>query len=199
MNRALSIPTLHALGSAAALALLALVFFLGLKPLAQRHLHLAAANRELAQLLTDTDARRARISAAAKGLSDARSAIDAAPIRLRPIADLNQQVQDLTLLAAQHHLRLTQITPGQPTLGSRAASVPITLGGSGHFPDLIRALRALHTNHPDLVLTAYRLAADPASAPAADSPESQFTLELSWFAASNAQANPTTASAAPSP
>jgi Tfp pilus assembly protein PilO len=192
---------LHAAGGVLLVLLLGLGVVFGAAPLIASHAALRAAQADLASALARAESTREQLASSAAALARTRARIDQSRVQLRPVSQLNQQVQTLALLATQHSLRLEQIRPGATQTGRRAASVPLTLTGSGPLANLTELLRALTRSHPDVVLTSFRIHAteNPGADGRAPVREAAFTLELAWFAALDDQASPAPVASAPTP
>ena len=184
-----TVRSVHAVGSGAALALAAAVYVLGIGPWLARAGELEKERAALTAALEQAERQRASLAASANAIAGARRKLESSRVQLRPLATLNQQIARLTELAAACGLRIGQVTPGQAAVGTRAAAVPITLGGVGGYGQLVGLLERLRDEHPDVIVNGYRLAAVPAAGTENGPREAQFTLDLSWFSAPDAQAS----------
>ena len=96
------------------------------------------------------------------------------PMQLLQASLINRRVAELSGLAYDHGLTLTSSQPGDETVLTYYAFVPIVIGGEGRLGDFVRFLGALHSRFPDMGVQAFDVTRDPLGG-------GRFSLALNWF------------------
>ncbi len=113
-------------------------------------------------------------------LAAAQHELEASPLRLEPVSQINHRHAKVTELAAETGLNLDQVTPGEQTPSSDAVVVALRLTGRGEFPAAVLFMARLHSEFPDMAVNGFRLSANPAPGEV----KGTFVFDLAWYAAS---------------
>lgn len=167
-------------GAAALLTLAAALHTFALRPL--RDARAAVVEREAlaAARLGHAERLGASLRTLDHQVEEARRAMNASPLRLRPADRVNQRVSALTTLALAQRLRIDEITPGSPLHGPRFTRVPIRLAGAGAYTDFVRFLHLVAADAGDLAVVAFDAGCGGPCSPLSPA---TFSLDLTWFAA----------------
>ena len=169
---------MHLGGVVGLLAITAGGVMLGVRPAIDRA-------QELRGMITsvnerDQKARAAEAAhAAAQGLDRRLTAELEKAVRLLPHTRINERLADLTARAEKRGVRVEQITPGNPTMHTRATAVPIRLSGSGTYAEVTRLLREFRAEYRDMALVSLQMTGQPAKSGEKGSCVAEFT----WYAA----------------
>ncbi|MFP4144452.1 MAG: type 4a pilus biogenesis protein PilO [Phycisphaeraceae bacterium] len=165
---------------AAGLCLLAtVVVYAGLlSPLWQQRQQRARWQRDLSALQAEATDAADTLAQMQREVREAEQQMSEIPLRLVPLANLNQRLARLTELASAYELSVSELRPGDVAQSEHYASVPIHLAGEGGFPAASRFLYDLHRTLPDVRVAQFELAGRPESDQAG-----QFRFALRWYAA----------------
>lgn len=113
----------------------------------------------------------------------------ASPVQPQPLSSLNQRLDRIAALTAEHGLTLEAINAGEVISTPKTQSIPIKIAGKCEVASCQALLRSLRTQFPDTAVIALLLArqdvgedTSTAGSPPAG-PTSRFTMELIWHAA----------------
>ena len=109
----------------------------------------------------------------------AKAELDAIPLRLEPVGQINHRLVKITELAADTGLGLDQFTPGAESPTADATVVPLRLTGRGDFPSALLFLSRLHADFADMAVTGFRLSGNTGGATGPGT----FVFDLTWYAA----------------
>lgn len=182
----LSLWQIDALGLLTCAVVGALWYSVGFHPLTEAKAARVAREAELpAREEAAFQAEKVR-AAADRTLQQVRAQTEAYAIRLSGLERLTEAVAGLNQLATAQGLTCDELKPGQPTIGERFATVPITLVGTAAALDCTKFLHAVRTSHPDVGVVGFDLRGEP------ENPERpiRFTFNLVWYAAPPALAAP---------
>lgn len=190
-----TIRVIDASGAGVVLALLTVAYFAGVGPYLRAQ---AGAISERASLLTAQHDERTLLAEQQKirGEIDAvKGELAANPFTLRPQRELNDTLDSIVATAKEHGLTTSSVEPHPASRVRSFAVTPVTLRGSGRYPDVSRFLAALNEHHRDVRVSALNLAAgiDPAA------PPPSFQFELAWYAVPNDSAGVPAGSAPQNP
>jgi hypothetical protein len=164
----------------AACAGLTLLGFLGIiQPISRMRGEVATLRTQLAIAERDTEAvgeSRTRLSGQ---LTRVKIELDASPVHLKSVDQLNRRLAHLVDLAAESHVLLDETRAGDTKHGDRYETVPIAVSGSGTYPDCAVFLHRIHEELPDIEVLGFDLSGNPGS----PRPNTQFQFELAWYAA----------------
>jgi len=176
----LSFGRVDAVGAAGASAVLALATVIGFLPVwngrhaVARDRALASENDRLASdSLRDTQDLEARL-----GVMQAQ--LDANPVKLSAVEDLNQRLSDFVRLADEVGLALDQVEPGAPFRSPKFTTVPIKVSGTGTYAGLATFFEKLHSTRVDTSIEAFSI--NVASGDG-DATKARFALQVVWYAA----------------
>jgi Tfp pilus assembly protein PilO len=112
-------------------------------------------------------------------LRAARAELDAVPLRLVAVGQINHRLVKITEMAADTGLGLDQFSPGAQRPTADAVVVPLRLMGRGNFPSALLFLSRLHADFADMAVTGFRLSGNTSDQSAAGT----FVFDLAWYAA----------------
>jgi Tfp pilus assembly protein PilO len=168
---------INAVGVAALMAMSALAYLCGVRPLLDRHDLAVRQKTELsAARIKSADTQRAWAKMQQE-LADAQNALAAAPLRLQPVAALNQRLALVSDLAIQGGAGFDDVQPGKSTEGTRFDSLPIRITGTGSYTAFTALLHRLRQEFPDLGVTMFDIAGSAQNGAG----ESHFTVDLLWY------------------
>lgn len=195
----LTLGRVDAIGGAAAAAVLALSTVLGLLP-AWNGRHAIAHDRAQAaenDRLTSAALRDAQdLDARLAGM---QAQLDANPVKLSVVGDLNQRLSDFVRLADEVGLALDQVEPGAPVRAPKFTTVPIKVSGTGTYSGLATFFDKLHHTRVDTAVEAFSI---NVAAAESDAVKAKFALQVVWYAAptdKSAVSNPTFSAANSNP
>ncbi len=187
MNRRGSI-RVDAAALAACAALTALVYAAAVRPALGSRAR-ATENYQQYQSRTkqvdDLGRKAAELEASAAGL---RKKIDASPVRLRSIMEVNAVLDELANMAKAHHVEINQISSGDAVQGAVLAMAPLKISATGSFPDVLSFLTEMEHGRPEIATIKFAIDADreaeETGSENAGTPGSRtrLTLNLEWYA-----------------
>lgn len=169
---------LHLCGLAGVLVISGAGVWLGVRPAMERA-------QEFRDMITSVNERDQRVRAAeaaravAQGLDTQLSAELNKAVRLLPHTRINERLADLTARAEKRGVKVEQITPGNPTVSSRATVVPIRLSGSCTYADIMRLVRELSAEYRDMAVVNLQITGQPTRS----GEMASCVAEFDWFAA----------------
>lgn len=163
-----------------ALAAAAATYFLGVAPAVRARAQERAKQEALGPQEELRNQSVLALQQAVKRLDAAHQELDASPLRLEPVSQVNHRLVRITELAADTGLGLDQMTPGAQTPSEDAVVVELRLTGRGDFPESLLFLARLHSDFADMAVTGFRLSGN-SGAPGA---RGTFAFDLAWYAAS---------------
>jgi len=168
-----------AIGAAVLIALGAVAYCAGFRPVVLRQAKLLAQRGTLEAWRRDVEG-LARTTAALQDRSAVlRRVLEENPIRLEPIHQANRRIARIANLAGGEGLKINEIKPGGPAEKERFFTVPIHLEVSGSYPACVRLVRRLRVDFPDTAVVRLELV----GAPARPTEPARMRLDLLWHAA----------------
>ena len=171
--------TIDAAGAAVLLAISAGMYAGGVGPMLESRSRHAArlaeleAGREASQKYKDAaDRLKAQVIAVQEELTNR-------PMRLQPARMLNQRHADVTRLATEAGLEISELQPRAGVRKPLFQTIPIHLAGSGTYRTAAAFLHRLHKKFPDTGVSSFELTANPAVPVEGAS----CRFELVWYAA----------------
>jgi hypothetical protein len=168
-----------AAGATAVVALAALVYVAGVKPLHDARAAAAARQTELATRRDQSDRLSATLKTLDLRLADAVQTQAGNTLRLEPADQVNARVARLTALATANGIRVDEIKPGQPSRAGRFTTVPMHLTGIGSYSAFVGFIHDVRVQSPDTGISMF----DAGCVPCLPQAQATFTLDLVWFAA----------------
>jgi Tfp pilus assembly protein PilO len=161
------------------IGLFILFYFTALKPLLERRQMEQVQQQELELQRTKADLSAQALQTASEHLKTIKAAISDSPQKLEPVKALNDRLARIAALATARGLDIADIRPGDVAAAVHYTTVPISLTGTGGFPNCVRYMHELHQQFSDTTVTSMRLTGNPDDLTAAGT----FQLELRWYAA----------------
>lgn len=130
--------------------------------------------------------------------------LDASPVRLRPAAELNTVLNEVTELAGRFGLTVEKLSSGQSSRGRLLTMTPVAVSTVGAFHDIAAFMDALAAAHPEMAAASFTLqSAEPENddthgtdSDAAERSRTRLVMDLEWYSDPDAMpAMPTTRSA----
>ena len=169
-------------GVAACAALSAGAYAVGVRPAATRHTEQAAKQTELRAAKQKANNLAGQLNTARGDLARVNDALANLPLRLEPVAQVNQRLARLTGLADASKLTIDEMRPGTISEGRDYKTVPILIAGNGTYPACAAFLHGLRQRFPDMAVMSFDTTNNSASP---DSPAATFQFDLAWHAAKN--------------
>ena len=163
-------------GVAAFIAIGALAYGLGFRPLIQRHQHATSEKQLISTTRDRLNKQQVSVSTFRDQLTSLRQQYQSSPVTLESTRKLNEKLSILSDVAAKNAIVLDDLQPDKSSAGSQFDSLPIHLSGSAAMPAFIRLLHQLHQDQPDLGLVSFDLAGNPREAVPA-----KFSAQLIWY------------------
>lgn len=169
---------LHAGGGGVVVVLTLVAYVFGLRPLVLRSgeaailgASLSSQQEKAVELGQDANMIEASLNRIVKKLEEN-------PLKLQLAAFRNERLAQLTELAAKSGLNVDGIQTRKLTQLKRYDMVPITLTGSGMFPDCVKFLHQLNQRFPDTGVKAFTIQGTPGVKPKV----SNFKFDMVWYA-----------------
>jgi Tfp pilus assembly protein PilO len=161
----------------AALALVAgLVLYVGVvAPVQDKHRQANADRAELDRTNHDLAAAETQVVSATRSLEDIRSRLSHA-VALKDQRQINRRISELTTLATESGIALTDVQPGRARSAGRYDVVPIKLAGKGTYPTTADFLSRLHAQLRDMDVHGLEVRSSRID----DAHDATITLELAW-------------------
>ena len=173
----LSVRAIDAYGVIGLIAVGMAAFFLGFRPLVQRH-QIATDERE--QISTTREKLSQQQSALANSRSQQallRQQYQGAGIALESARNLNDRLASLSEVAGSNAVILDDLQPDKSASGPQFDSLPIRLTGGGPMPACAGLLHQLHRDWPDVGVVSFDLSGNPRDQ--ADVPK--LNVQLVWY------------------
>ena len=155
-----------------------LVFYvLGISPLQRKHTDQASRYASLSAQQGIATKLAEELEEAKSSLVEANKTLDESPFQLVSSSSVNSRIARMTELASKCGLKLDQIRPGTPAVGSRYETIPIYLTGSGNYHTCVLLLYRLRQAFPDTTVTSLELSRDEGAIQAGAS----FSISLLWY------------------
>jgi hypothetical protein len=135
-----------------------------------------AAQSALQQRAVEAEA---ALATARGDLEKTTARLAATSVQLEPADRINRRVDDITALAGQARLSLSQTSQGAASPAAQFITRPIRLEGTGAFSDCVSFLGSLLRGHRDIAVTGLRMT----GAGGPDKAGTAFTFDLVWYAA----------------
>ena len=168
---------IDALGVIGMVAISALVYGLGINPLLERHALASRQQQEMTGIREKANESQKILTDLQKQSTAAAQQLEASPLRLQPVTQLNQRLALVTDLAMQGGATLDDLQPGKSSAGSRYDALPIHVAGTGSFPAFTALMHRLHTEFPDTGVSTFEMSGTPQEDPA----KAKFSVELLWY------------------
>lgn len=151
--------TIDAIGVVAALAVSAGGYMLVVQPAMQETLRRSELARKAEEVRKAADDAAVGLRDAQKRLAQVEDQLGGVDVKLVAPTRINQQMDALTMLAQEHRLRITQLSPDRPERNRWFTGVPIRMSGEGTFPACVAFVEAVSARHNDVAVRGLRLAA----------------------------------------
>jgi Tfp pilus assembly protein PilO len=161
------------------IGLFVLFYFAALKPLLERRKMEQVQQQELELHRTKADISAQALQTASDHLKTIKALISDSPQKLEAVKALNDRLARIAALATARGLDIADIRPGDVAVAVHYTTVPISLTGTGSFPNCVRYMHELHQQFSDTTVTSMRLTGNPDDLTASGT----FQLELRWYAA----------------
>jgi Tfp pilus assembly protein PilO len=161
------------------IGLFVLFYFAAFKPLLERQRMEQVQQQELELQRTRADLSAQALQTASEHLKTIKAAISDSPQKLEPAKALNDRLARIAALATARGLDIVDIRPGEVAAAVHYTTVPISLVGTGGFPNCVRYMHEMHQQFSDTTVTSMRLSGNPDDASASGT----FQFELRWYAA----------------
>lgn len=145
------------------LALGAMVYLLGIQPVALEREAREERVRRVAQLRQQSELVQTEILTIRTQIERANEQIDRRRLRLLGHRELNPRLAELIEHASQRGLEVLTIKPGERTQGAHHGRTPIDMELSGGFPDFVRYLHETRQDAPDIVVRRIEIRTAPRS------------------------------------
>ncbi len=182
----------HVVGGTCLLAVLAAAWLFGIGPAIESRTTARAQDAAIFIQQKQADELRNRVVQLERRLGQVQHEEWASPLRLEPVARINQRLSEVSELAAACGLELSVVKPGEPVAGSRFEVVPLHLAGSGTFKECAAFLHGAHEAFADMGVAMVDVERRMNSVDG----DADFKFTLLWYAAPGARQT-TTASAGP--
>lgn len=105
---------------------------------------------------------------------------------LRPMAQMNQRMAELTHLVGDCQLGVDNIQIGKVSYGPQYGTVPVDITGRGPYTQCVVFLQKLRQDFGDFTLSGMEISGTPASTDDVD----RFRFKLVWFSAPRGELQP---------
>jgi Tfp pilus assembly protein PilO len=166
-------------GIAAIIVLSGLAYFVEVAPILRDRDSYAQSNAELADKQQTLEHLQGFIRTAQqqiKTLNDHQSS----ELKLQPAEEINDRISMVSSIATDQGLVLESTEPGNAVAQPRYSTVAIHITGHGGFRQIVKFLKQLHQQLPDVAVN------DVGLAGGADGAAVNFTLSMVWYAAPQA-------------
>lgn len=159
-------------------AILALLgYVVGIKPLVQRRVGLAAQETRLNVQKRDAEKLADSAASLKRKLASVKRALAESPLQLESTDSINNRISRVAGLAAECGMKIDEIQPGQWAASLRYKTVPIRLVAGGKFPACVALLHRLRVAFPDTAVASFELTGHPRT-PATPA---KFEVNLVWY------------------
>jgi Tfp pilus assembly protein PilO len=172
-------------GAVVCAALSIAAYCVGVRPATLRRAEQVEKQSELHAARQKANNLAGQLNTARAELTRVNDAIASLPLRLEPVAQINQRLARLTDMADSIRpvkLTIEEMRPGVASEGRDYKTLPIYIAGSGTYPACAAFLHGLRKNFPDMAVLSFDTTNNSASP---DSPAATFQFELAWHAAKN--------------
>jgi hypothetical protein len=168
---------IDSIGALVLISLSALAYFAGVNPLLQRHAMVQNQRIELVAARDKSAEVQQMLTVLNRQLGVAQKSLAASPLRLQPVAGLNQRLALVTDLATRGGAGLDDLQPGKSTAGAQYDALPIHVAGTGTFPAFAGLLHRLRQDFPDTALSSLEISGNPQD----EAGTAKFSVELLWY------------------
>jgi Tfp pilus assembly protein PilO len=177
------------IGGALACAALSLIAcFLAVSPLLRQRTALAQQRQQMTDQSQQATQMRAEQRQFAAKVARIRAELATYDLHLQPAARVNQQIAQITSIAGECRLEVSDVQPLPTVHTARHAIVPIELSGTGAFRDCLRFLHRFDQLFADSGVATLELSSIPSSEGSA---LVSFHFRVHWFVESQRHFTPT--------
>ena len=163
-NSALNPTTIHCIGSASALALTAVLFFAVAQPMWQQQRERPALERELADQRVSLDRQERLHRGLTVQLAQVQESAEQSALPLKDPRALNEQLANLSDLAAKAGVQIDSLQPGTATSNGKVQALAIQLSGHAGYRAIHGFMESLRKQMPDTSVRDFNFAADNSTA-----------------------------------
>lgn len=182
MRNALRLTRIDAAGFGAAALMTAGLYFAVVEPARRSQ----AAMSEQQELLDSVQGSLIEIEADRRALEETVARLDGQlsryTISLQPVSRINARLGEITALAGEHGLKLSESRAGQTGVTGSIATVPVHISGAGGYVSFAGFLAELDRDFPDVAVTGFEVTGAPAQGPGG---ASAFSADLLWHASAD--------------
>jgi len=169
---------IHAMGFVVLAALTGVAVLWSVNPILEARREALRRAAELSDAQHALQEKKATLTGLKRNLKSTRTALEATPVRLIPIAEVNRRLATLTELAANVGLNVEQIEPGAVRQAGLFSKMNIRVSATGSYPKCAAFVHSVRAQLKDTGVASFRVTRRSS----ATNVEAAFECELTWYA-----------------